>query len=200
MCEYCPARRKSHRNEPGVLRQNLATVAALRRFSVDGVSLSSVVTREHVIHFSSEFHFSSEAPWIWRLLPDYYIDDIWDFLMSAAMYEFEFDFSSVRSFLSRTRMVPQTLSKRNIDDILTLMLCVICAPRHYVQNPHIIAKAVEVVHWLCARSEHTMLRQATEYLFNHRLAQDALVRALTKLYAGNENSRRYRHIDIALSN
>jgi ubiquitin conjugation factor E4 B len=81
-------------------------------------------------------------------------------------------------------MVPQTLSKRNIDDILTLMLFVICAPRHYIQNPHIIAKAVEVIHWLCARSEHTLLRQATEYLFNHRLAQDSLVRALTKLYAG----------------
>jgi hypothetical protein len=83
-------------------------------------------------------------------------------------------------------MVPQTLSKRNIDDILTLMLVVICAPRHYIQNPHIIAKAVEVIHWLCARSDHTLLRQATEYLFNHRLAQDSLVRALTKLYAGRE--------------
>ena len=34
---------------------------------------------------SSEFTFSTQAPWIWRLLPDYYIDDIWDFLMSAAM-------------------------------------------------------------------------------------------------------------------
>ena len=83
-----------------------------------------------------------------------------------------------------SRMVPQTLSKRNIDDILTMMLFVICAPRHYIQNPHIIAKAVEVIHWLCARSEHTLLRQPTEYLFNHRLAQDSLVRALTKLYAG----------------
>jgi Ubiquitin elongating factor core len=83
-----------------------------------------------------------------------------------------------------SRMVPQTLSKRNIDDILTMMLFVICAPRHYIQNPHIIAKAVEVIHWLCARSEHTFLRQPTEYLFNHRLAQDSLVRALTKLYAG----------------
>ncbi|CAF4084243.1 unnamed protein product [Rotaria magnacalcarata] len=114
--------------------------------------------------------FSSEAPWIWRLLPDYYIDDIWDFLMSAAM------------------MVPQTLSKRNIDDILTLMLVVICAPRHYIQNPHLIAKAVEVIHWLCARSEHTLLRRATEYLFNHELAQDSLVRALTKLYADVETT------------
>lgn len=85
-------------------------------------------------------------------------------------------------------MVPQTLSKRNIDDILNLMIFVICAPRHYIQNPHIIAKAVEVVHWLCARSEHTLLRQATEYLFNHRLAQDSLVRALTKLYAGERIS------------
>lgn len=96
-------------------------------------------------------------------------------------------------------MVPQTLSKRNIDDILTLMLCVICAPRHYIQNPHIIAKAVEVVHWLCARSEHTLLRQATEYLFNHRLAQDALVRALTKLYAGNDGSiHPDRHVYVVL--
>ena len=85
------------------------------------------------------------------------------------------------------RMVPQTLTKRTIDDILTLMLFVVCAPRHYIQNPHIIAKAVEVIHWLCARSEHTLLRQATEYLFNHRLAQDSLVRALTKLYAGKNN-------------
>jgi len=84
-------------------------------------------------------------------------------------------------------MVPQTLSKRSIDDILTLMIFVICAPRHYIQNPHIIAKAIEVIHWLCARSEHTLLRQATEYLFNHRLAQDSLVRALTKLYAGKKN-------------
>ena len=82
------------------------------------------------------------------------------------------------------RMVPQTLSKRSIEDILTLMLFVICAPRHYIQNPHIIAKAIEVIHWLCARSEHALLRQLTEYLFNHRLAQDSLVRALTKLYAG----------------
>ena len=81
-------------------------------------------------------------------------------------------------------MVPQTLSKRNIDDILTMMLFIICAPRHYIQNPHLIAKAVEVIHWLCARNEHTLLRQATEYLFNHYLAQDLLVRALTKLYAG----------------
>ncbi|CAF3348349.1 unnamed protein product [Rotaria sp. Silwood1] len=118
----------------------------------------------------SKINFSSEAPWIWRLLPDYYIDDIWDFLMSAAM------------------MVPQTLAKRNIDDILTLMLFVICAPRHYIQNPHLIAKAVEVIHWLCARSEHTLLRQATEYLFNHQLAQDSLVRALTKLYADVETT------------
>ena len=82
-------------------------------------------------------------------------------------------------------MVPQTLSKGNIGDILTLMLFIICAPRHYIQNPHLIAKAVEVVHWLCARSEHALLRQATEYLFNHHLAQDSLVPALTKLYAGN---------------
>lgn len=81
-------------------------------------------------------------------------------------------------------MVPQTLTKCNIHDILTLMLCVICAPRHYIQNPYIISKAVEVIHWLCARSEHTLLRQATEYLFNHPMAQDSLVRALTKLYAG----------------
>ena len=85
------------------------------------------------------------------------------------------------------RMVPQTLSKCNIDDILILMLFVICAPRHYIQNPHIISKAVEVMHWLCARSDHTFLRHATEYLFNHRLAQDSLVRALTKLYAGTSD-------------
>ena len=83
-------------------------------------------------------------------------------------------------------MVPQTLSKRNIDDILTLMLVVICAPRNYIQNPYIISKAVEVVHWFCARSEHALLRHPTEYLFNHRLAQDFLVRALTKLYAGTK--------------
>ncbi len=102
--------------------------------------------------------------------------------MSAAMYVLFIFFNKYRLYLFR--MVPQTLSKRTIDDILTLMLVVICAPRHYIQNPHIIAKAVEVIHWLCARSEHTLLRQATEYLFNHRLAQDSLVRSLTKLYAG----------------
>jgi hypothetical protein len=118
--------------------------------------------------------------------------------MSAAMYDHRIDFVvnidlHVCSLfvLFFVRMVPQSLSKRNIDDILTLMLCVICAPRHYIQNPHIISKAVEVVHWLCARSEHTFLRQATEYLFNHRLAQDSLVRALTKLYAGRQSNLFY---------
>jgi hypothetical protein len=40
--------------------------------------------------------------------------------------------------------------------------------------------------FLCAPSEYTLLRQATEYLFNQRLAQGSLVRALTKLYASNE--------------
>ncbi len=83
-------------------------------------------------------------------------------------------------------MVPQPLSTRNIDDILDLILIIICVSRRYIQNPHILAKAVGVMHLLCAPSEHTLLRQATEYLFNHRLAQDSLGRALTKLHAGNE--------------
>ncbi|CAF4066071.1 unnamed protein product [Rotaria sordida] len=84
------------------------------------------------------------------------------------------------------RMVPQSLSTRNIDDILDLNLVIICVSCHYIQNPHILAKAVEVMNLLCAPSEHTLLRQATEYLFNHRLAQGSLVHALNKLYAGNE--------------
>lgn len=133
-------------------------------------------------------NFACEAPWIWRLLPDYYIDDIWDFLLSAAMYV-KFIRLNNAKLVYDFRMVPQTLSKRNIDDILTLMLFIVCAPRHYIQNPHLIAKAVEVMHWLCARSEHTLLRQATEYLFNHQIAQDSLVRALTKLYAGKEQKK-----------
>lgn len=142
----------------------------------------------HLFLFRLQITLSSEAPWIWRLLPDYYIDDIWDFLMSAAMYvKFILNIHIRIFFFCLSRMVPQTLSKRNVDDILTLMLVVICAPRHYIQNPHLIAKAVEVIHWLCARSEHTLLRRATEYLFNHQLAQDSLVRSLTKLYAGTKN-------------
>ncbi|CAF1159716.1 unnamed protein product, partial [Didymodactylos carnosus] len=101
----------------------------------------------------------------WRALPDYYLDDIWDFFLTAAM------------------MVPQCLSKRSIDDILTLMLIAVCS-QNYIRNPYIVAKAVEVMHWLCARSDHPILRNATEYLFNHLLAQEHLVKALTKLYAG----------------
>jgi len=109
--------------------------------------------------------------------------------MSAAMYvKLIYQINIYLNFYFR--MVPQTLTKRSIDDILTLMIFVICAPRHYIQNPHIIAKAIEVIHWLCARSEHTLLRQATEYLFNHRLAQDSLVRGLTKLYAGKKKQNK----------
>ncbi|CAF1453711.1 unnamed protein product, partial [Rotaria sp. Silwood1] len=84
------------------------------------------------------------------------------------------------------RMIPQSLSTRNIDDILDLNLVIICVSCHYIQNPHILAKAVEVMNLLCAPSEHTLLQQATEYLFNHHLAQGSLVHALNKLYAGNE--------------
>ncbi|CAF3997195.1 unnamed protein product [Rotaria sp. Silwood1] len=83
-------------------------------------------------------------------------------------------------------MVPQLLSTRNIDDILDLNLVIICVSCHYIQNPHILAKAVEVMNLLCAPSEHTLLPKATEYLFNHHLAQGSLVHALNKLYAGNE--------------
>jgi len=45
-----------------------------------------IIYKIRIFILSSEATFSPEAPWIWRLLPDYYIDDIWDFLMSAAMY------------------------------------------------------------------------------------------------------------------
>ena len=78
--------------------------------------------------------------------------------------------------------MPGILQGNSVNDLITLIIMIVCSC-HYIKNPYLTAKLVEVMFVL----NPAVQRQTTklnEYMLNHPLATEHLVPALMKFYTG----------------
>ncbi|ELT92164.1 hypothetical protein CAPTEDRAFT_182882 [Capitella teleta] len=109
-----------------------------------------------------------DIPMLWAALPDYYIEDIADLLLFIIHYQ------------------PGVLSDQSMQDLVTLIIVSVCSA-HYISNPYLLAKLVEVMFVLNpAVQRHT--ERINAMLLQHRLSIEHLVPALMKFYTDIETT------------
>jgi len=108
------------------------------------------------------------APMIWSTLPDYYLEDVADFILFTVQY------------------ATPVLSEASIHDVLTLLLVFTCTP-DYIRNPYLTAKLVEVM-FVLNPSVQRSTEALNDRLINHPIALEHLVPALMKFYTEIETT------------
>uniref|UniRef100_A0A336M9J2 Ubiquitin conjugation factor E4 B n=1 Tax=Culicoides sonorensis TaxID=179676 RepID=A0A336M9J2_CULSO len=105
---------------------------------------------------------------LFSALPEWYIEDIADFLLFCMQYAIEVVFECMDQ------------------SIITWLLTCVCAP-HMVKNPYITAKLVEVL-FVTSPSIQSASNPVNKSILNHQLAQTSLVSALMKFYTDIETT------------
>lgn len=105
---------------------------------------------------------------LFSALPEWYIEDIADFLLFCMQYAMEVVFECMDQ------------------SVITWLLTCVCAP-HMVKNPYITAKLVEVL-FVTSPSIQSASNPLHKNILNHHLAQTVLVSALMKFYTEIETT------------
>lgn len=108
------------------------------------------------------------VPQIFAAYPDWYIEDIADFLLFAIQY------------------LPQVVETNITQELLTLLVVLVCSPC-YVNNPYLIAKLVEVM-FMANPSIQPYTGNLHTQLLSHPLAEHHLSLALMKFYTDVETT------------
>ncbi|KAI0243357.1 Ubiquitin conjugation factor E4 B [Lamellibrachia satsuma] len=111
---------------------------------------------------------AQEVPMVFATLPDYYLEDIAEFILFCIQYQ------------------PGILADPSIEDFVTLLIVFICTA-HYINNPYLVAKLVEVVYILNPGVQRNT-QQVNSMLLNHPLALGHLEPALMKFYTDIETT------------
>ena len=80
------------------------------------------------------------------------------------------------------RYYPLLLGEPSIEDVVTVLIVFVCSS-HYVSNPHLTAKLIEVM-FVVTPIVESNTDKFHDMLVNHPLAMNHLVPALMQLYTG----------------
>ncbi|KAM3965710.1 LOW QUALITY PROTEIN: ubiquitination factor E4B [Aphomia sociella] len=111
---------------------------------------------------------SSPASDAFRALPEWYVEDIAEFMLFAVQY------------------VPQIVADYIEDPIITWLLSAICYS-HLIKNPYLVAKIVEVL-FVINLSVPLKMKNIYEKFMDHPMSQTALPSALMKFYTDIETT------------
>ncbi|XP_022906656.1 ubiquitin conjugation factor E4 B [Onthophagus taurus] len=110
----------------------------------------------------------NETPALFSALPEWYVEDIAEFLLFALQY------------------VPNVVSENTDNSLITFLLTIICSSSS-VKNPYLTAKIVEVIFMITLS-----VNKSTEILYsrvlNHTLSQSNLPSALMRFYTDVETT------------
>uniref|UniRef100_A0A8C1IRC6 Ubiquitin conjugation factor E4 B n=1 Tax=Cyprinus carpio TaxID=7962 RepID=A0A8C1IRC6_CYPCA len=109
-----------------------------------------------------------EIPKIFAALPEFYIEDVAEFLLFIVQY------------------FPQVLYEPCTEDIVTFLVVFICS-QNYIKNPYLIAKLVEVL-FVTNPAVQPRTQRFFEVMENHPLSVNQLVPALMKFYTDVEHT------------
>lgn len=109
-----------------------------------------------------------EIPQIFAALPEFYIEDVAEFLLFIVQY------------------FPQVLYEPCTEDIVTFLVVFICS-QNYIKNPYLIAKLVEVL-FVTNPAVQPRTQRFFEIMENHPLSVNQLVPALMKFYTDVEHT------------
>ncbi|XP_017563862.1 ubiquitin conjugation factor E4 B isoform X2 [Pygocentrus nattereri] len=111
---------------------------------------------------------SPEVPKSFAALPEFYIEDMAEFLLFIVQYS------------------PQVLYEPCTQDIVTFLVVFICS-QNYIRNPYLIAKLVEVL-FVTNPAVQPRTQRFFEMIENHPLSVNQLVPALMKFYTDVEHT------------
>ncbi|XP_022532681.2 ubiquitin conjugation factor E4 B isoform X10 [Astyanax mexicanus] len=111
---------------------------------------------------------SPEIPKSFAALPEFYIEDVAEFLLFIVQYS------------------PQVLYEPCTQDIVTFLVVFICS-QNYIRNPYLIAKLVEVL-FVTNPAVQPRTQRFFEMIENHPLSVNQLVPALMKFYTDVEHT------------
>lgn len=111
---------------------------------------------------------SPEVPKSFAALPEFYIEDVAEFLLFVVQYS------------------PQVLYEPCVQDIVTFLVVFICS-QNYIRNPYLIAKLVEVL-FVTNPAVQPRTQRFSEMMENHPLSVKQLVPALMKFYTDVEHT------------
>ncbi|XP_028308658.1 ubiquitin conjugation factor E4 B isoform X2 [Gouania willdenowi] len=111
---------------------------------------------------------NAEIPKSFAALPEFYIEDVAEFLLFVVQY------------------APQVLFEPCVQDIVTFLVVFICS-QNYIRNPYLIAKLVEVL-FVTNPAVQPRTQRFSEMMENHPLSVKQLVPALMKFYTDVEHT------------
>ncbi|XP_066527459.1 ubiquitin conjugation factor E4 B isoform X2 [Hoplias malabaricus] len=111
---------------------------------------------------------SPEIPKSFAALPEFYIEDVAEFLLFIVQYS------------------PPVLYEPCTQDIVTFLIVFICS-QNYIRNPYLIAKLVEVL-FVTNPAVQPRTQRFFEMIENHPLSVNQLVPALMKFYTDVEHT------------
>ncbi|XP_032428255.1 ubiquitin conjugation factor E4 B isoform X1 [Xiphophorus hellerii] len=109
-----------------------------------------------------------EIPKSFAALPEFYVEDVAEFLLFVVQYS------------------PQVLYEPCVQDVVTFLVVFICS-QHYIRNPYLIAKLVEVL-FVTNPAVQPRTQRFSEMMENHPLSIKHLVPALMKFYTDVEHT------------
>ncbi|KAK5619426.1 Ubiquitin conjugation factor E4 B [Crenichthys baileyi] len=109
-----------------------------------------------------------EIPRSFAALPEFYVEDVAEFLLFVVQYS------------------PQVLFEPCVQDVVTFLVVFICS-QHYIRNPYLIAKLVEVL-FVTNPAVQPRTQRFSEMMENHPLSIKHLVPALMKFYTDVEHT------------
>ncbi|XP_052034137.1 ubiquitin conjugation factor E4 B isoform X2 [Apodemus sylvaticus] len=111
---------------------------------------------------------SSEVPKVFAALPEFYIEDVAEFLFFIVQYS------------------PQVLYEPCTQDIVMFLVVMLCN-QNYIRNPYLVAKLVEVM-FMTNPSVQPRTQKFFEMIENHPLSTKLLVPSLMKFYTDVEHT------------
>lgn len=116
----------------------------------------------------SELPLKAEVPMQFSALPEYYLEDIADFLLFVLQY------------------MPDVLADPGTGSVLQLVIVMICS-QNYIRNPYLLAKLVEVVFVMQPMVQPKAFK-INQALLMHELALSFLTPALMQFYVDVEST------------
>ncbi|KAI7697293.1 Ubiquitin conjugation factor E4 B [Sarcoptes scabiei] len=123
--------------------------------------------------YDLELPLTSNVPSIFASYPDWYIEDIADFILFVIQH--------CPAILVSTN---PNFDSANFDCLILFIIVIICSP-HYISNPYLTAKFIEIV-FLSSPIVNSQSTSLHSKIINHPLAEQYLVRALMKFYTDIE--------------
>ncbi|XP_054160549.1 ubiquitin conjugation factor E4 B-like [Oppia nitens] len=126
-------------------------------------------------HSTISLPLSSKIPDIFAAYPEWYIEDIADYLLFVIQY------------------CPQILDPnnpnydyRNSHELFVFLIVMICSP-NYISNPYLTAKFIEVL-FVASPLLHQYTQEFYVQLFSHQLAEQHMAGSLMKFYTDIEST------------